>query len=179
VWFVVGLPVFLYAQLGWGFTQVGSFLALWVIGYGAVQAAAPELLRAGRVGSRIAATQGCTFALAAVPAGMALALGAELDAAPVLMVGLAVFAGVFALDSSLHSYLILAYTERDDVALNVGFYYMANAGGRLTGTVLSGAVYGLWGLPGCLWAALAFVLAAALLSLLLPPEPTAHPAPAA
>ena len=172
VWFVVGLPVFLYDRLGWGFAQVGGFLALWVIGYGAVQAAAPAMLRAAGISSRALATQLCTAVLAAVPAGIALALGAGWNPAAVLVGGLALFAWVFALDSSLHSYLILAFTERDEVSLNVGFYYMANAAGRLAGTVLSGWLYGVGGLAGCLWAAVAFVLAAAALSLLLPPEPS-------
>lgn len=167
VWFVVGLPVYLYAVLGWSFMQVGAFLALWVIGYGFVQAAAPRLL--GRHPPGGATARGWAIALAALPAGIALALGQGWEAAPVLITGLILFGIVFAINSAVHSYLILAYSGHDRVAMNVGFYYMANAGGRLTGTVLSGWAYQTYGLEGCLWWSSAFVLAAALLSLRLPP----------
>jgi hypothetical protein len=170
VWFVVGLPIFLQTTLGWGFTEVGAFLALWVIGYGIVQSATPGLLRRFWRGE---APQGnalrdWAFLLAAVTAAIAIGLQAGLGPGLVVVAGLAVFAVVFAVNSAVHSYLILAYTEGDKVALNVGFYYMANAGGRLVGTVLSGLVFQLYGLVGCLWASVAFVLAAGLLSWLLP-----------
>lgn len=170
VWFVVGLPVFLSAVLGWSFTQVGGFLAAWVIGYGLVQAAAPGLLRYGRAGPRPggATARGWGLALLVIPAGMALALGQGWPAGPVLMVGLGLFGVVFALNSAIHSYLILAYSDFDKVSLNVGFYYMANAGGRLAGTLLSGWIYQDQGLVGCLWWSAGFVLAALLLSLRLP-----------
>ena len=108
------------------------------------------------------------FALAAFPAGIALALMAGVDPTLVVVAGLIAFGIIFALNSAVHSYLILAYTDSDKVAMNVGFYYMANAGGRLAGTVLSGVLYQWYGLVGCLWASVAFVLAAGLLSLLLP-----------
>jgi len=179
VWFVVGLPVFLQAALGWGHAEVGAFLALWVIGYGAVQSAAPALLRRGYGGQapQGSAAQGWAFLLAAVTAGIALALRADLDPGWVLVVGLAAFGVVFAVNSAVHSYLILAYTEGDKVALNVGFYYMANAGGRLAGTVLSGAAFQVYGLEGCLWSSVAFVLAAGLISWRLPRhEPAPIPA---
>jgi MFS family permease len=165
VWFVVGLPVFLRTELGWSFWQAGAFLAVWVIGYGAVQAATPGISRAhpdGRTATWLA------FVLAAFPAAIAVALHSQLDPATVVIAGLAAFGVVFALNSTVHSYLILAYADKDKVAMNVGFYYMANAGGRLTGTVLSGLLYQWQGLVACLWASVAFVLAAALLSLLLP-----------
>ena len=178
VWFVVGLPVFLSSVLGWTFWQSGGFLAVWVIGYGIVQAATPGLLRSrvegrhepdGRTATILA------FVLAALPAAIALALAAGIAPATVVVAGLIIFGAVFALNSAVHSYLILAYTDSDKVAMNVGFYYMANAAGRLAGTVLSGALY-QWGLQlgpshgliACLWASTAFVLVAGLLSLLLP-----------
>jgi predicted MFS family arabinose efflux permease len=170
VWFVVGLPVFLYSVLGWSFTEVGGFLSLWVIGYGIVQANAPRLIRKSHHGrgpgggtARLWA-----FILAVFPAAIALGLHYELDPTLVLVTGLALFGVVFALNSAVHSYLILAYSDFDKVAMNVGFYYMANAGGRLAGTVLSGWVYQTQGLTGCLWWSTAFVLAAALLSFKLP-----------
>ncbi len=170
LWFVVGLPVYLYDVLGWRFTQVGAFMALWVIGYGLVQAATPGLLRrrhrgrgpGGRDARRLAS------ALAVVPAAIALALAHGGPPAWVVTLGLAGYGLVFALNSAVHSYLVLAYASRDGVALDVGFYYMANAGGRLTGTLLSGWAYQSWGLVGCLWLSAAFVTAAALLSLGLP-----------
>jgi MFS family permease len=181
VWFVVGLPVFLSSVLGWTFWQSGGFLAVWVIGYGVVQASTPGLLRSrveeqhepdGRTATILA------FVLAALPAAIALALAAGIAPAVVVVAGLIVFGAVFALNSAVHSYLILAYTDSDKVAMNVGFYYMANAAGRLAGTVLSGALY-QWGLQSgpsdgliaCLWASSAFVLVAGLLSLLLPRNP--------
>ena len=179
VWFVVGLPVFLRSELGWSFWQAGAFLAVWVIGYGAVQAATPGLarLRADGAGAqpdgRVAA--GLAFVLAAFPAGLALALDGGLDPTAVVIAGLAAFGVIFALNSTVHSYLILAYADNARVAMNVGFYYMANAGGRLAGTVLSGLLYQWQGLVACLWASVAFVLAAGLLSLLLPTRAQSRP----
>jgi len=170
VWFVVGLPVFLASVTGWNHIEVGSFLALWVVGYGFVQAAAPGLLRKGHGGRgpQGSSARNWAFLLAVFPAGIALALIYGLDPAISLIVGLAAFGAVFAINSAVHSYLILAYSDQDKVAMNVGFYYMANAAGRLTGTVLSGWVYQTHGLTGCLWWSTAFVLAAALISIKLP-----------
>jgi predicted MFS family arabinose efflux permease len=171
VWFVVGLPVFFRTEHGWSFWQAGGFLALWTIGYGMIQASAPRILRRrsahgsdpdGRTATWLA------FLLAAFPAAIAATLAANVDAVTVVVVGLLGFGVVFALNSAVHSYLILAYAEGDRVAMNVGFYYMANAAGRLVGTVLSGALYVLAGLEACLWASAAFVLTAAMLSRLLP-----------
>lgn len=172
VWFVVGLPVYLRSSLGWSFWQAGGFLAIWVIGYGAVQAAAPRLLRR-RSGANDADPDGATatwlaFVLAAFPAAIAIALAAGLDPAAVLTIGLIGFGVIFALNSAVHSYLILAYADGDKVTMNVGFYYMANAAGRLIGTILSGLLYEWQGLNACVWASVAFVLAAAVLSRLLP-----------
>jgi hypothetical protein len=178
VWFVVGLPVFFVGVLGWNFWLAGGFMAAWTIGYGIVQAATPRLIGGGADGrgepdGRTAAL--LAFALAAFPAGIALALANGV--APVLAVvgGLLAFGVIFALNSAVHSFLILAFTDSDKVAMNVGFYYMANAMGRLAGTVLSGLLYQVGlrngpsgGLVACLWASAAFVLAAGLISLLLP-----------
>ena len=95
-----------------------------------------------------------------------------------IVVGLIVFGVVFAANSAVHSYLILAYSEHNKAAMNVGFYYMANAGGRLIGTVLSGLLYELGSLEACLWASTAFVLAAAFISLMLPTHTPDHSRPA-
>jgi MFS family permease len=173
VWFVVGLPVFLRSELGWSFWQVGAFLAVWVIGYGAVQAFSPRLLR--RRGRGAAEPTGRTatglaFVLAAFPAAIAVALAAGVDPSLVVVLGLVAFGVAFALNSAVHSFLILHYADGDRVAMNVGFYYMANAGGRLAGTILSGLLYQWHGLEACLWASSACVLGAAALSLLLPGE---------
>jgi predicted MFS family arabinose efflux permease len=170
VWFVVGLPVFLYSVLGWSFTRVGGFIALWVIGYGIVQASAPRLIRRSHHGQGPGGGTArlWAFILAFFPAAMALALQYGLAPALVLVTGLVLFGGVFAISSAVHSYLILAYSDFDKVSMNVGFYYMANAGGRLTGTILSGLVYQTQGLTGCLWWSAAFVLVAAVLSFKLP-----------
>ncbi|MBF0471770.1 MAG: organoarsenical effux MFS transporter ArsJ [Gammaproteobacteria bacterium] len=179
VWFVVGLPVFLASVTGWNHIEVGSFLALWVVLYGFVQAGAPALLSKGHHGRGPQGSSARNWALllAIFPAGIALALTYGLDPATSLIVGLFAFGAVFAINSAVHSYLILAYSDQDKVAMNVGFYYMANAAGRLTGTVLSGWVYQTHGLEGCLWWSTAFVLAAALISFKLPEVP-AEEAPA-
>ncbi len=169
VWFVVGLPLFLSTVLGWDFAQVGGFLALWVIGYGAVQAAAPRLLRrsAGAAeGARAATLWG--FLLALLPAIMAFGLTQGWPAGPLVLGGLMVFGVAFAVNSSVHSWLILAYGDDDKIALNVGFYYMANAAGRLMGTLLSGLLYQWGGLEACLWASAGLVLLAAGGAALLP-----------
>ena len=170
VWFVVALPVFLASQLGWRHAQIGGFLALWIIGYGAVQALAPAitgLRRGGRTPDGRAAFA-WALPLALLPAGMALALASGWAPGPVLVWGLLAFGALFALNSALHSYLILSYAREDGVSLDVGFYYMANAGGRLLGTVLSGGVYQTAGLAACLWLSAAFIALAALVSLTLP-----------
>lgn len=169
VWFVVGLPVFL-SQLGWSSYAVGAFLALWVIGYGFIQAIVPEILRAFGKADTVdgSAARSWAFVLLLVPLGLIAALRAGMNPAWTLVAGLAVFALVFAVNSAVHSYLVLAYTDEDSVALNVGFYYMANACGRLLGTLLSGVVFQLAGFEGCVWGSSLLVLAAGLISLGLP-----------
>jgi len=174
VWFVVALPVFLSQTLGWNHSQTGGFLALWVIGYGIVQALAPRLTgkAAGKVPDGRAAT-GWAALLTLLPGLIALGLMLELDPATVLIGGLLLFGAVFAVNSSLHSYLVVSYAGSDGVSLDVGFYYMSNAMGRLIGTLLSGWVFqlagqGSAGLQACLWISLAFLLLATLISIKLP-----------
>lgn len=169
VWFVVALPIFLASQLHWDFWWVGGFLALWVIGYGIVQSLTPNFLRFiktevpdGR------ATVGWALSLAVVTAGLAATLYSNLPVAPVLITGLILFGIFFAINSSIHSYLIVNYAKEDGVSLDVGFYYMANALGRLVGTLLSGWIYQIAGLTLCLWVSVCFVIAAALVSIVLP-----------
>ncbi|WP_417790918.1 organoarsenical effux MFS transporter ArsJ [Stutzerimonas xanthomarina] len=169
VWFVVALPVYLSAVFGWDFWQVGGFLALWVIGYGIVQSLAPAITgkRRGQVPDGHSAF-GWALLLAGLPAGIALGLGTEWPPQAVLLGGLLLFGALFAVNSSLHSYLIVSYAKADGVSLDVGFYYMSNALGRLVGTLLSGWVYQGYGLEACLWISSAFVLLAALISIALP-----------
>jgi predicted MFS family arabinose efflux permease len=176
VWFVVALPVFLGSTLDWAHAEVGAFLALWVIGYGLIQALAPGLLGFSRSDSAPGSNSArfWVFLLAVFPAGIAAALQVGLNPTYVLIAGLASFGFVFAINSALHSYLILAYSDHDKVAMNVGFYYMANAGGRLFGTVLSGWSYQLWGLTGCLYLSTAFVICAGIFSLKLAEPEMSH-----
>lgn len=187
VWFVVGIPIYFYAVLSDGseagnraaFFMIGTFMALWIILYGAVQAAAPRLLRAGArpESALIRAARGWAAALCVVPALLAAAVAYAGAPTPWLTVsvvgGLLVFGALFAVNSSLHSYLILAFTQEERVTMDVGFYYMANAGGRLIGTVLSGLTYQLGGLALCLGTAAVMVGLSALAAGRLQP----HPAP--
>jgi hypothetical protein len=170
VWFVVGLPVFLASTLHWSYWQVGAFCAAWFVGYGIVQAIVPEILRqsGAREGVNGDTARLWAFVLVAVPLGLAAALQLHVAPTVALMAGLAVFMIVFAINSAVHSYLILAYSDNDEVATNVGFYYMANAGGRLLGTLLSGVIFEFYGFSACLLASSALVLVAALLSFKLP-----------
>ncbi|MFM9110121.1 MAG: organoarsenical effux MFS transporter ArsJ [Prochlorococcaceae cyanobacterium] len=174
VWFVVALPVFLEATLGWRFWQVGGFMGLWVIGYGIVQASAPALRRSwGQTRPPgVAALVFWSAVLAAIPALIAIALWRQVGQPGLaVVVGLAAFGLVFAMNSSIHSYMVLAYTDQESVSLNVGFYYMANAAGRLAGTLLSGALFLLGGLPACLIVSSLMVAMAWLVSLRLAAGP--------
>ncbi|WP_312911815.1 organoarsenical effux MFS transporter ArsJ [Stutzerimonas nitrititolerans] len=169
VWFVVALPVYLSAVFGWDFWMVGGFLACWIIGYGIVQSVAPAITgkRSGKVPDGRGA---CLWAasLAALPAAIAIGLATAASPQWVLIGGLMLFGVLFAVNSSLHSYLIVSYAKEDGVSLDVGFYYMSNALGRLVGTLLSGWVFQAYGLQACLWVSSLFVVLAALISLWLP-----------
>ncbi|KFE34572.1 organoarsenical effux MFS transporter ArsJ [Thioclava atlantica] len=178
VWFVVGIPIYFYAVLSDGspegdraaFFLVGSFMALWIILYGAVQAAAPRILKAQTrpEAALIGAARHWALALLVVPA--LLTLATLLAPAPTLwltltlVAGLLIFGAIFAVNSSLHSYLILAFTQAERVTMDVGFYYMANAGGRLLGTLMSGLSYQIGGLPLMMGAATVMVGLSALAS---------------
>ncbi len=169
VWFVVALPVFLQLELGWSSISVGTFLAAWVIGYGLVQAIAPKITNIVhmRVPDGRAALLWC-LPLVTVPVAMALGLQQRFDPAAVIVLGLACFALVFAMNSALHSFLITSYANSDGVSLDVGFYYTANAVGRLLGTVCSGWVYQAHGLAACLSVSAFFIALVLLISLQLP-----------
>lgn len=169
VWFVVALPVYLSSTLGWDHWAVGAFLATWVIGYGVVQSVAPRITGGGsaRVPDGRAAFAWAAV-LALVPAGIAIAIAVDAWLPVSLLMGLLVFGALFAVNSALHSYLIVSYADEAGVSLDVGFYYMANAMGRLLGTVLSGWVFQVWGLAACLWISSVFIGISAAVALLLP-----------
>ena len=172
IWFVVALPVFLSDELGWSEWGVGGFLALWVIGYGIIQSAAPKLLASGgkRVDEVVAARQWALI-LGFVSATIALLVAFDIAVNWAIVGGLIVFGIAFAMNSSLHSYLVLAFSDDDSVALDVGFYYSANAAGRFVGTLLSGLLY-LWGdLVAALWGSAIFVVITWICARRLPPVP--------
>jgi hypothetical protein len=176
VWFVVGIPIYFYAVLSDGtvagnrtaFFMIGTFMAVWVILYGFLQAAAPRILRASSrpEGDLVRAAKSWAWTLAVIPALLTLAAlasdGPQTWLTAVLVGGLLAFGAVFAINSALHSYLILAFTQAERVTMDVGFYYMANAGGRLLGTVLSGLTYQLGGLSLMLGTATVMVAGAAI-----------------
>jgi hypothetical protein len=183
VWFVVGIPIYFYAVLSDGTTAgnrtafflIGTFMALWVILYGLIQANAPRILRARTrpTDELIKAARGWAWSLAAVPAiltGIAIIAGEpQLWLTISLVTGLLIFGVVFAVNSSLHSYLILSFTKAERVTMDVGFYYMANAAGRLAGTLLSGITYQIGGLPLMLGVAAFMVALSAMMVGLLKP----------
>jgi len=169
LWFVIALPLFLAQQLAWSQQAIGTFLALWIIGYGLVQSVAPFITgkKAGKVPGRWAAV-GWAFALCLIPAVLAKLLPLPFPTETLLVSVLLIFGAVFAVNSSLHSYLIVSYAKADGVSLDVGFYYMANAMGRLIGTLLSGYLYQTQSLEACLYWSSAFILVTVLLSCFLP-----------
>jgi MFS family permease len=165
IWFVIALPVFLQSQLQWEHIQVGSFMACWIIFYGVVQAAAPMMTsnKPQTPPNGITLTR-WAWLLAIAPALIATGLWLAWDITRVLVIGLFVYAAIFAINSSVHSYLIVNYAERDSVSADVGFYYMANAGGRLAGILLSGLIYQQYGLIACLITSSLMVVISSLLT---------------
>ena len=163
VWFVVALPVYLSSELAWSFHTIGLFMATWVILYGVVQANAPKISslfskdssitdnnQQAAVKSRVNSVIIWGSLLSFLCLLISISLNTTINEQIVIVVGLLSFGFVFAINSSLHSYLIIACAQEDGVSLDVGFYYMANALGRLLGTVLSGWVYQLYGFGFCL-----------------------------
>jgi predicted MFS family arabinose efflux permease len=169
VWFVVGVPIFMASVFEWDFYKIGTFMAVWVILYGFVQALAPKLVKKrvenkpdGKIAVELAAL------LTAIMAVITLCISQNWYPAITLTVGLCVFGIVFAVNSSIHSFLILDYADNDKASINVGFYYMANAAGRLLGTFLSGVLYQVGGIIACLGCSAVFLLLTSLISLKLP-----------
>lgn len=172
VWFVIALPVFLASELDWNHWQVGSFIACWIIGYGIIQGISPRITGIAPDGRTLFIW---ALALGATPALIATAMMLDVTPALALLGGLLLFGCLFAVNSSVHSYLIIRYAAADGVSLDVGFYYMANAMGRLVGTLLSGWLFQAYGLILCLWVSAAFIAISGLIALALPkhqaPEP--------
>lgn len=170
VWFVVGVPVFLYAQ-GWTFPMVGAFLAIWTIGYGLIQASAPAIVSRSPDGlsREVPAARWWSLGLMLIPFALALVLSAGPPRPDlILVVGLCLFGAAFAINSSVHSYLILAYAGSEKAAEDVGFYYAANAAGRFSGTLLSGLLYQFGGIQACLIGSGAMLLACWIATQALP-----------
>jgi MFS family permease len=171
VWFVIGLPVYLQAVLGWSYAGVAFFLASWIVGYGFAQSVVSRFFH----GADLSVTMGSaavafwTANLIFFPVGIVILLMLGFPPGWVLVIGLMGYGIYFAVNSIIHSYLVLLYSDRDKAAADVGFYYMANAGGRLAGTLMSGWVYRSDGIIGCLLWSAGFLAAAALISLWLPP----------
>ncbi|KAJ3050360.1 hypothetical protein HK097_008682 [Rhizophlyctis rosea] len=183
LWFEVVLPIYLRAMFGWSFTASGSFMAVWIILYGAVQTATPQYIlkplrcypvKKGNILVPWTVTLFIVIvALAAYQTAVRNVAFGDGSAGMLagLIVGLAIFAFFFAVNSSIHSYLIVAYAGKDRVAINVGFYYCANAIGRLVGTLMSGWLFQYYGLWTCLWTSGIFLVLCAIISVFLPPVP--------
>ncbi|HIF9406967.1 TPA: organoarsenical effux MFS transporter ArsJ [Photobacterium damselae] len=171
VWFVIALPIYLGQVFGWDHLWVGGFLALWIIGYGIVQTLAPKVT--GKAQGKTPdgrAAMGWAGLLATVTALIALLVTFNLSPQITIVLGLMIFGAIFAVNSSLHSYLIVSYAKEDGVSLDVGFYYMANAMGRLMGTLLSGWVYQTQGFVACLWVSVVFLILTTIISVWLPKQ---------
>jgi len=169
IWFVVALPVFLQTTLNWQHTQVGLLMAGWIILYGLVQTLTPDLLgykKAGHAPNGLTATK-AAFALLIFPLVMVVAMQAGIDVTLIIIAGLLSFAIVFAINSAIHSYLILAYSNQKDVSIDVGFYYMANASGRLFGTLLSGFIFQQYGFIACIITSALMIFICSLFSMRL------------
>ncbi|RTZ13783.1 MFS transporter [Vibrio aquaticus] len=169
VWFVIALPIYLGSVFGWNHSMVGGFLAAWTIAYGFVQGIAPKLT--GKAEGKVPDGRAAMLwagGLALVTALIAYSVQIGWQPEIVIVGGLMIFGAIFAVNSSLHSYMIVSYAKGDGVSLDVGFYYMANAMGRLIGTILSGWVFQMAGLAACLWVSFAFLALTTLISVKLP-----------
>ena len=171
VWFVIALPVYLQSQLGWQFVEVSGLLAAWIIFYGIIQTLAPNITGQTKTAhpDRQTLVQWGTI-LSSLPLLLALALYLNIEPGMTLVLGLLIYGACFAINSSVHSYLIVAFAQREAVSLDVGFYYMANAGGRLAGTLLSGFLYQASGLIACLIFSSVLIILSTLAAQSIPPS---------
>lgn len=161
VWFVVGIPIFLHGVMGWSSSEVGSFMAIWVIAYGFVQASSPKLLKrfSDHAHPNAKTALQLVSVLTLITGAISLGLLLKIESTWLILGGLYIFGAAFAFNSSVHSFLIIDYAHDDRAAINVGFYYMANAAGRLLGTLMSGLLYHFQGLPACLIGSTLFLIA--------------------
>lgn len=169
VWFVIALPISLSAVFGWSHAETGSFMAIWVMGYGLVQGIAPKITgtESHHIQSRFPlALWSATLLLVSVL--LALTITLQWHPQLSLIIGLLIFGGIFAINSSLHSYLIVSFAREEGASMDVGFYYMANATGRLTGTMLSGWAFQWGGLEACLWISSLFIFFTVIISMIMP-----------
>ncbi|NQZ24048.1 MAG: organoarsenical effux MFS transporter ArsJ [Colwellia sp.] len=168
VWFVVALPLFLVSHLGWEHTDVGMFMALWIIGYGIIQTSTPKFFirkNQRNIDGDLLSFWGGSLAVVTLLLSLGLFYVEDINikVENLLVAGLFVFGAVFAINSALHSYVIIAMAKEDGASMDVGFYYMANALGRLLGTVLSGVLYQFTNLVTCLVLSAIFAGLSALL----------------
>ncbi len=175
IWFVIALPVYLSETLNWSHWQIGTFMAMWVIGYGVIQALTPKFTISLDNQPPTAKLANWGLLLAIIPTLIAVALSNKLDPAVTLIVGMLIFGVVFAINSALHSYLIVEMAREEGVSLDVGFYYMANASGRLVGTMLSGWIFQAYGLSLCLWLSALFLFASAAIAIMIKNPKSAIP----
>ena len=165
VWFVVALPVYLAQVFNWNYWVVSAVLAAWVIAYGLVQALAPKFTV-----KNPDAKHAFHWALMLLSATIIIPLTLHFDfyVKQLLLLELLIFGAFFAVNSALHSYLIVSFARADNTSMDVGFYYAANALGRLLGTLFSGWVYQAYGLEACLWVSVCCIAMAALITNKLP-----------
>lgn len=158
IWFVIALPVYLQSNLQWSHTDVGIFMAIWVIFYGVIQAITPKLVRSASIN----VLNFWSILLLLIPGIIALLISYNINVGSIIMIGLIIFGGNFAINSSLHSYFILLFSDKESSSLDVGFYYMSNSCGRLIGTILSGLIYQSYGFSACLYLSSVFLFFAFL-----------------
>ncbi len=166
IWFVIALPVYLSEKFDWSHTAIGSFMALWIIGYGLIQSISPQFFRSRLNTTKVSFSKIAgqwAFILSLVPLLISFAIGFDAYSEVVLLLGLGLFGVIFAINSSVHSFLIVDIASEKNVSMDVGFYYMANASGRLLGTLLSGFLYQEYGLEICLIFSSIFLLLASIL----------------
>ena len=158
IWLVIGLPVFLYSLLSDGtqegnyktFFIIGTFMSSWTILYGLVQSFTPKILSETKpIKNQVKFWANILIIIPLILIVLNI-IFQELELT-ITIVLLFIFGFVFAVNSSIHSFLILSFTKKNRVTLDVGFYYMSNAFGRLVGTFLSGLSYQMGGFYFCLF----------------------------
>jgi MFS family permease len=180
-WFDVPLPFYLRSKEGFGWERAAAaaLLGAWIILYGQVQSWTPQLV--AKPLKQFPANKYHAALWAGINAVIPLVLGCFLQFSdifrahdvrammPILLVGVFVFAIIFAINSSIHSYLAVKYSEGDKIAVDIGFYYMSNSAGRLFGTLVGGALFEFVGnytngFAACFWFSLCLTVVAAAIT---------------